>query len=84
MNVVSRQIQKWDFSFGVLMMHWKASLRGFEPFKVARENPEELRTKGNLPDAQAFDYMNRMVAILDRTGPGKSEFYLGFPFETTH
>jgi hypothetical protein len=60
-------------------MHWKASLRGFEPFKVARENPQELRTKGNLPDAQAFDYMTRMVAILDRTGPSKSRVLLILP-----
>jgi hypothetical protein len=52
-------------------MHWRASLRGFEPFKVARENPEELRTNRNLPDTQSFDYMTKMVAILDRTGPSK-------------
>lgn len=68
-NVVSRQIEKWDFSFEVLMNHWQGCLRGFKPFVLARENPEELRSKGRLPDEAAFQYMINMASLLDQKGP---------------
>lgn len=58
------------------MSHWQAVLRRYEPFNVARDNPEELRNKGVLPDAEAFNYMMRIVSILDRKGPGKCEILL--------
>jgi hypothetical protein len=70
-NVVSRQIQKWNFSFEVLMLHWQATLRDHKPFSLARENPEALRKDVCLPDEQAFQYMMKMVALLDQTGPGE-------------
>jgi len=70
-NVVSQQIEKWDFSFEVLMNHWQGCLRGFKPFVLARENPEELRSKGRLPDEPAFQYMINMAALLDQKGPSQ-------------
>ncbi|KAK7183754.1 hypothetical protein PSPO01_10090 [Paraphaeosphaeria sporulosa] len=66
-NVVSRQIEKWEYSFEVLLTYWKTAIRDYVPFKVARENPEELRKKGHL-DAQGFDYMMELVSIIDRIG----------------
>lgn len=38
---------------------------------LARENPEELRSKGRLPDDTAFQYMINMAALLDQKGPGE-------------
>ncbi|KAF2447071.1 hypothetical protein P171DRAFT_519384 [Karstenula rhodostoma CBS 690.94] len=66
-NVVSRQIEKWEYSFEVLLTYWKTAIRDYVPFKVARENPEELRKKGHL-DAQGFDYVMKLVSIIDRIG----------------
>ncbi|KAL5374154.1 hypothetical protein PMIN03_007504 [Paraphaeosphaeria minitans] len=66
-NVVSRQIEKWEYSFEVLLTYWKTAIRDYVPFKVARENPEELRKKGHL-DAQGFDYVLKLVSIIDRIG----------------
>lgn len=55
------------------MNHWRGCLRGFKPFVLARENPEELRAKGRLPDQTAFEYMEKMAACLGRQGPGESD-----------
>ncbi|KAL1606671.1 hypothetical protein SLS60_004078 [Paraconiothyrium brasiliense] len=66
-NVVSRQIEKWEYSFEVLLTYWKTAIRDYVPFKVARENPEELRKKGHL-DAQGYDYVLKLVSIIDRIG----------------
>ncbi|KAF2748975.1 hypothetical protein M011DRAFT_475731 [Sporormia fimetaria CBS 119925] len=70
-TVVSQQLEKWDFSFQVLMNHWQGLLRGYKPFMLARENPEELRIHGKLPDHSAFVYMTNMAAILDDHGPSQ-------------
>ena len=55
-------------------------LRGFVPFKLARENPEELREKGHLPDEEAFAYMMKVIEVFDRQGNGKNEIV----FKCTH
>ena len=51
----------------MLLTYWKTAIRDYVPFKVARENPEELRKKGHL-DAQGFDYVMKLVSIVDRIG----------------
>ncbi|KAF1977848.1 hypothetical protein BU23DRAFT_577794 [Bimuria novae-zelandiae CBS 107.79] len=66
-NVVSNQLKKWEHSFEVLMYHWQAILRDFEPFKLARENPEELRERGHI-DHEAFEYVVKVASIVDRIG----------------
>jgi hypothetical protein len=69
--VVRQQIDKWTLAFDVLLYHWRMVVRNYRPFAMARDNPQELRDKGRLPDDQAFDYMMRASAILRRTGPGE-------------
>ncbi|KAF2017331.1 hypothetical protein BU24DRAFT_346107 [Aaosphaeria arxii CBS 175.79] len=67
-SVVKQQIKKWDDTFDIILRYWRTLLRTFVPFKVARENPEDLRTKGHLPDIESFNYMMQVVAIFDRQG----------------
>lgn len=67
---MSNQIKKWDWAFNVLMAHWIAILRGYLPFKLARENPEELREKGHV-DAEGFQYIMKVAGIFDRIRFGK-------------
>jgi hypothetical protein len=69
-NVVSTQIKKWEFAFPVLLYHWRCTLRGYSPFKLARENPEELREKGHI-DHEGFQYVTKIASLFDRTNPGK-------------
>jgi hypothetical protein len=77
--VVSSQIEKWDNSFPIIMQYWPAILRGFQPFQLARENPEELREKGPhmageeraTLDAEGMNYVVEMSRIFDRMGPSK-------------
>jgi hypothetical protein len=40
------------------------------PFKLARENPEELREKGHL-DPEGFRYVMKVANIFDQIGSGK-------------
>lgn len=78
-SVVSTQIKKWDFAFQVVIHHWIAVLRGYMPFKLARENPEELREKGHL-DAEGFEYVVKVANIIDQIGFGQSTSpYIGQP-----
>jgi hypothetical protein len=70
-NVVSNQIKKWEFAFPVLLYHWRCTLRGYSPFKLARDNPEELRERGHI-DAEGFAYVSEMAKIFDRLSPGRS------------
>jgi hypothetical protein len=69
-NVVNSQIKKWEFAFPVLLYHWRCTLRGYSPFKLARENPEELREKGHI-DNEGFEYITKIASLFDRTNPGK-------------
>jgi len=77
--VVSSQIEKWDNSFPIIMQYWPAILRGFQPFQLARENPEELREKGPhvageeraTLDAEGMKYVVEMSRIFDRMGSSK-------------
>lgn len=69
-NVVNTQIKKWEFAFPVLLYHWRCTLRGYSPFKLARENPEELREKGHI-DHEGFQYVTKIASLFDRTNPGK-------------
>ena len=52
-SVVTTQIKKWEFAFPVLLYHWRCTLRGYSPFKIARDNPEELRERGHI-DPKGF------------------------------
>ncbi|KAK7177986.1 hypothetical protein PSPO01_15965 [Paraphaeosphaeria sporulosa] len=63
--IVSRQMEKWEHSFNILLKHWQAVLRNFAPFQLARENPEELRLKGHL-DKKGFEYVLEVVDLVDR------------------
>ncbi|KAF3046048.1 hypothetical protein E8E12_010658 [Didymella heteroderae] len=69
-NVVSNQIKKWEFAFPVLLYHWRCTLRGYSPFKLARDNPEELRERGHI-DAEGFAYVSEMAKIFDRLSPDR-------------
>src|SRR5690242_1586302 len=69
-NVVNSQIKKWEFAFPVLLYHWRCTLRGYSPFKLARENPEELREKGHI-DHEGFQYITKIASLFDRTDAGK-------------
>jgi hypothetical protein len=69
-NVVSQQIKKWEFAFPVLLYHWRCTLRGYAPFKLARENPGELQEKGHI-DHEGFQYVKKIATLFDRTNPGK-------------
>jgi hypothetical protein len=69
-NVVSNQIKKWEITFPVLLYHWRCTLRGYSPFKLARENPDELREKGHI-DHTGFQYVTKIASLFDRTSPGK-------------
>ncbi|UPX16239.1 uncharacterized protein EKO05_0006650 [Ascochyta rabiei] len=67
-NVVNNQVKKWEFAFPVLLYHWRCTLRGYSPFKLARDNPEELRARGHI-DAEGFAYVTEMTQIFDRPSP---------------
>ena len=69
-SVVRQQLDKWEYTCQVLLKYWNSMLRGFVPFKLARENPDELREKGHLPDGEAFAYMMKIIEVLDRQGNG--------------
>lgn len=69
-NVVTNQIKKWEFAFPVLLYHWRCILRGYSPFKLARDNPEELREKGHL-DPEGFQYVINIANLFGRTKPGQ-------------
>lgn len=69
-SVVTTQIKKWQFAFPVLLYHWRCILRGYSPFKLARDNPEELREKGHI-DSEGFDYVTRIASFFDRTDPDR-------------
>lgn len=71
-SVVSNQLKKWDWAFQVLFYHWCAIIRNYCPFKLARENPEELREKGHV-DREGYEYVMKVTGIFDRIGGlGKS------------
>ena len=70
-NVVNNQVKKWEFAFPVLLYHWRCTLRGYLPFKLARDNPEELRDRGHI-DAEGFAYVAAITQIFDRTTAGMS------------
>jgi hypothetical protein len=61
-NVVNTQIKKWEFAFPVLLYHWRCTLRGYSPFKLARENPVELREKGHI-DEEGFQYVTKVARV---------------------
>ncbi|XPS72445.1 hypothetical protein M3J09_004610 [Ascochyta lentis] len=69
-NVVNNQVKKWEFAFPVLLYHWRCTLRGYSPFKLARDNPEELRERGHI-DAEGFAYVTEMTQIFDRHSPDR-------------
>ncbi|KAH6618588.1 hypothetical protein C7974DRAFT_32878 [Boeremia exigua] len=69
-NVVSNQVKKWEFAFPVLLYHWRCTLRGYSPFKLARDNPEELRERGHI-DAEGFAYVTEIARIFDRQSPDR-------------
>jgi hypothetical protein len=68
-NVVTNQIEKWEWAPSVILYHWRCILRGYSPFKLARDNPEELRERGHI-DPEGFDYVTRISGIFDRRNPG--------------
>ncbi|KAF2005267.1 hypothetical protein P154DRAFT_560177 [Amniculicola lignicola CBS 123094] len=70
-RVLNDQIRRWKEASGVLLQHWRIALRKFTPFKLARENPEELRQKGGL-DTYGFRYIMNVVEILDRPGQDRT------------
>ena len=67
---MSNQVKKWEFAFPVLLYHWRCTLRGYSPFKLARDNPDELRERGHI-DAEGFAYITEIVKIFDRRSAGK-------------
>ncbi|KAH8717056.1 hypothetical protein GQ44DRAFT_730183 [Phaeosphaeriaceae sp. PMI808] len=69
-NVVRSQIKKWEFAFPVLLYHWRCTLRGYSPFKLARDNPEELREKGHI-DEEGFQYVTKIASMFERSGPDR-------------
>ncbi|KAF1944185.1 hypothetical protein EJ02DRAFT_432518 [Clathrospora elynae] len=69
-NVVTTQIKKWEFAFPVLLYHWRCILRGYSPFKLARDNPDELRDKGHI-DPEGFQYVTRIANLFDRVNPDR-------------
>jgi hypothetical protein len=69
-GVVNTQIKKWEFAFPVLLYHWRCTLRGFSPFKLARENPAELGERGHI-DPAGFRYVTKIASLFDRSEPGK-------------
>jgi hypothetical protein len=73
-NVVNTQIKKWEFAFPVLLYHWRCTLRGYSPFKLARENPSELREKGHI-DHEGFQYITKIANLFDRTNPGRCNLF---------
>ncbi|KAF2464863.1 uncharacterized protein BDR25DRAFT_93493 [Lindgomyces ingoldianus] len=66
--VVRSQIAEWEHAAPTILQHWRCVLRGFVPFKLARENPMELREKGMLNQAE-FDYVMRVADMLEHRGP---------------
>lgn len=71
-NVVKSQIAKWEFAFPVLLYHWRCTLRGYAPFKLARENPDELEEKGHI-DHEGFQYVKKISSLFDRRNPGECD-----------
>ncbi|EUC48518.1 hypothetical protein COCMIDRAFT_23689 [Bipolaris oryzae ATCC 44560] len=69
-NVVTTQIKKWEFAFPVLLYHWRCILRGYSPFKLARDNPDELRERGHI-DAEGFQYVTSIANLFDRSNPDR-------------
>ncbi|KAI4632219.1 uncharacterized protein J4E87_001691 [Alternaria ethzedia] len=69
-NVVTTQIKKWEFAFPVLLYHWRCILRGYSPFKLARDNPDELRERGHI-DAEGFAYVTAIANLFDRNKPDR-------------
>jgi hypothetical protein len=56
--------------YPVLLYHWKCVLRGYAPFKLARENPEELHEKDHI-DAEGLQYMAKVADIFATDDDGK-------------
>lgn len=69
-HVVNIQIKKWESTFPILLYHWRCTLRGYSPFKLARNNPDELRKKGHM-DMGGFQYVTAIAAIFDRADPNR-------------
>ncbi|KAF1852076.1 uncharacterized protein K460DRAFT_271932 [Cucurbitaria berberidis CBS 394.84] len=69
-NVVTNQIKKWEFAFPVLLYHWRCTLRGYSPFKLARDNPEELCERGHI-DTEGFEYVTKIANLFDRVNPDR-------------
>ncbi|KAJ4369024.1 hypothetical protein N0V83_006106 [Neocucurbitaria cava] len=69
-NVVTTQIEKWEFAFPVLLYHWRCTLRGYSPFKLARENPEELCERGHI-DPEGFQYVLKIATMFDKSTPDR-------------
>ncbi|CAO2650932.1 Nn.00g092290.m01.CDS01 [Neocucurbitaria sp. VM-36] len=69
-NVVTNQIKKWEFAFPVLLYHWRCTLRGYSPFKLARDNPEELSERGHI-DPEGFQYVTKIASLFDRVNPDR-------------
>jgi len=74
-SVVTTQIKKWEFAFPVLLYHWRCILRGYSPFRLARDNPEELRDKGHI-DQEGFAYVTKIAHLFDSSDPGQWSRYL--------
>lgn len=82
-NVVTTQIKKWEFAFPVLLYHWRCTLRGYSPFKLARDNPEELRERGHI-DPEGFQYVTKIATLFDRVNPGMWCGVVGNLISLTH
>ncbi|KAF2268144.1 hypothetical protein CC78DRAFT_530087 [Lojkania enalia] len=63
-RTVERQIAMLEGHLHLLHLVWLGALREYRPFEAARVNPDKFRTKGLIPDDDAFGYVNNVLEIL--------------------
>jgi len=62
--IVRSQLEEWEFGASALLQVYRGILRDFKPFRLARDNLEELRTQAKL-DPVAVQYASNVAALLE-------------------
>lgn len=60
--VVEKQIEEYEYSASNMLHHFRFIRRGYLPFQVAENNPEELREMTGLDDT-AIKYMKNITNV---------------------
>lgn len=64
---MKQQVDEWESSAGNILAHYRAVLRGFLPFELAKTNLNELIAREKL-DASAACYVEHAVRLIAPNG----------------